>query len=184
MARGRGGEAIVDDPLVGPMLVDQFKLKVAEVRGLVVKHASDLSGARRNSGNRAVARLALIAALKDRNAQVRLCAAGALGEIGPESKEAIPALSQALKDKDPKVRDQAAKALTKFGAEGKDAVPALAAALSDPNAAVRIEAAYALAAVGPEANSAIPALNKMLKEKDGGVRGAAKYALRKIQARE
>ncbi len=41
---------------------------------------------------------ALIAALKDKDRQVRWYAASALGRIGPAAKEAVPALEAAARD--------------------------------------------------------------------------------------
>lgn len=52
----------------------------------------------------------LIQALGDKDKWVRLAAARALGEIGPEAKEAVPALIQALKWKE-NIRRKAAWAL-------------------------------------------------------------------------
>jgi HEAT repeat protein len=54
---------------------------------------------------------ALIPLLKDQESSVRLSAAGALGQIGPEASAAAPALKTTLKDSDPYVRAQAATAL-------------------------------------------------------------------------
>ncbi len=53
----------------------------------------------------------LVKNLKDKRADVRSNAAGALGQIGPEAKAAVPALSEALKDDEARVRSSAADAL-------------------------------------------------------------------------
>lgn len=58
----------------------------------------------------------LTAALKDRDKLVRAAAAEALGKIGQEAREAIPALLDVIKkDEVPSVRDTAAEALRKIG---------------------------------------------------------------------
>jgi HEAT repeat protein len=49
----------------------------------------------------AAAVAALLENLKDDNQQVRSTAARSLGEIGPEAKDAVPALIAALKEQDP-----------------------------------------------------------------------------------
>src|SRR5215813_1203778 len=82
--------------------------------------------------------------LKDQDVTVRLAAARALGNIGPEAKEAVPDLIAALKDQDALVRGYAAGALGNIGPGAKEAVPDLRAALKDQDSFVRGSAAYAL----------------------------------------
>lgn len=56
----------------------------------------------------------LIKALKNRDEWVRLQAAEALGDIGPDAREAVPALREALEDNDWAVRRDASAALKKI----------------------------------------------------------------------
>ena len=72
-----------------------------------------------------------VAETQDKDAVVRLSAALALGEIGPEAKTAVPALTELLKDKDSNVQWAAARALGKIGPEAKMATPALTELLKD-----------------------------------------------------
>ena len=72
---------------------------------------------------------ALIAALRDPDAPVRLQAARALSRIGPEAAPAVPALTAALSDHDVLVRRNAARALGQIGPAAKHAVPELIRAL-------------------------------------------------------
>ncbi len=74
--------------------------------------------------------------------------------IGPEAKDAVPALIAALKDPDEKVRERAAESLDRIGPAAKDAVPALIAALKDSNEDVRNKAAGALRRIDPTAKEA------------------------------
>ena len=53
-------------------------------------------------------------ALSDKSPDVRIHAAEALGEIGPDAKEMVPVLIEALKDKDENVSEAAAEALKKI----------------------------------------------------------------------
>jgi HEAT repeat protein len=64
-------------------------------------------------------------------------AAAALGNIGGNAKEAVPALAAALKDQDSFVRCFAAEALGRIRENAKEAVPELAAALKDQDSFVR-----------------------------------------------
>jgi HEAT repeat protein len=88
---------------------------------------------------------------------VREHAAEALGDIGPEAKEAVPPLIEVLKDKEPRVRRDAARSLGQIGPAAKVAAPQLAALLKDEDANVREAAARALRqlAVEPEAKNGL-----------------------------
>jgi HEAT repeat protein len=77
--------------------------------------------------------IALIARLKDENAEVRAAAARSLGKL--EDARAVPGLIGALKDVEPKVRSAAAEALGQF--KDSRAIDALSAALNDTNTEVK-----------------------------------------------
>lgn len=63
--------------------------------------------------------------LQDKDTSFRLEALKALGEIGPDGHEAIPALIQALEDSQDEIRVGAVRALGQMGPKAKSAVPAL-----------------------------------------------------------
>lgn len=65
----------------------------------------------------------LAKALKDRDQNVRIYAAAALGRIG--SSSGVQALAEALKDREPAVQLAAVQALERIGSKAKKAVPAL-----------------------------------------------------------
>ena len=78
-------------------------------------------------------------------------AAMALGEIGPEAREALPALIGALDDKDHVVRWATAGALSRFGTDAEPAIARLQELeQKDPNRAVREAAGATLRALGRE----------------------------------
>jgi HEAT repeat protein len=56
---------------------------------------------------------ALVAALDDKESDVKILAAHVLGQIGPAARDAAEALTKAAKDSDKGVSDTAAKALEK-----------------------------------------------------------------------
>jgi HEAT repeat protein len=61
----------------------------------------------------------MIALLKDDTWEMRRGAAWILGMVGPEAKDAVPALTEALKDPNPVVRQKAQESLRKIqGEEG------------------------------------------------------------------
>lgn len=122
----------------------------------------------------------LIKALGDSGRWVRISAAVALGQIGPEAKEAVPSLIKALDDSDPGMRYRAAEALGKIGSEAKEAVPALLKALGDNEPEVCMVANSAIAKIVPEVKEAAPALIKALGDSDIRVRHGAINALGKI----
>lgn len=71
----------------------------------------------------------LIAALHSQDVQVRLLAAGALAEIGPDAKAAIPVLKKGLAGKDPNVRASTAVAIAKLGGDPNSFLPIIIQAL-------------------------------------------------------
>ena len=87
-------------------------------------------------------------------------AASALGRIGPEAKEAVPALIIALNDQSEGVRSSAASALGRIRPEAKESVPALIIALNDQSEWVRHSAASALGEMGTEAKRGCPSAHR------------------------
>jgi HEAT repeat protein len=72
-----------------------------------------------------------IAKLDDPDPGVRLAAAYALGEMGPDAKPAVARLIRALKEAEPALREFSAAALGRIGPDAKAAVPALIAAMEE-----------------------------------------------------
>jgi hypothetical protein len=98
-------------------------------------------------------------ALSSPDEEVRHKAIFALGIIGPDRPEVVPALAGiVVDDADAESRHQAALALMKIGPAARTAVPELAQALADDEPAVRMCAALALGRLGAEARPAVPAL--------------------------
>jgi HEAT repeat protein len=100
---------------------------------------------------------ALISILQGPDQTKRREAAQELGELGPEAKDAIPALRKALRDKDLFVRRFSAQALGKIGkGEGdKDTISSLFLATGDEKEEVQKAAVEALAQMGPGATDAL-----------------------------
>ncbi|MHB1037987.1 MAG: HEAT repeat domain-containing protein [Pirellulales bacterium] len=74
----------------------------------------------------------LVAALGDRDEDVRAEAARALARMGPTAKAAVPALIAALGDEHETVRRNAARALGQIGPAAEPAIPALIKAMKEP----------------------------------------------------
>ena len=119
----------------------------------------------------------MIEALRDPDAQVRVGAARALGQVGPGAVEALVPLGQALRDADARVRFDAAVALGRIGPAAADGVPGLRRALSDPAGEVRVGAAMGLGGIGPAAREAMPALVQALREGNAVLRMSAASAI-------
>jgi HEAT repeat protein len=119
----------------------------------------------------------LIKKLEDKDSDVRMSAAEALGSIG--SKKAIETLINVLTtDKDSKVRESAAFALGGIGSE--KAVESLINVLStDKDSDVRSSTAFALGGIGSEKTieSLIDALST---DKESDIRWSATFALGRI----
>ncbi len=123
----------------------------------------------------------LVKALAGGDPHIRAAAARALGWIGPDAKEAAPALIETLgKNPAVPVRVAAAAALVGIAPESAAAHKALAGALADDHYGVRIGAAEALGQCGPAAATTITALEKAFEDKRVEVRRAAALALGRI----
>src|SRR5262249_31493472 len=119
----------------------------------------------------------LIAALKVPDSRVQDEAARALGYMGAEAREAVPALAEMLKAPRFEHLLQASIALLRIG---RDAVPALICALKDQDGHVRDSAVWILGRIGPEAEEALPALAEALGDRHWFVSHHAEQAIRWI----
>jgi HEAT repeat protein len=98
-------------------------------------------------------------ALRDPDVEVRHHALTALGAMGADASDAVPALAVVLlEDPDRENRSRAALALSKMAPASRSAVPALAVALRDEEPFVRMNAATALFQLRTGAHEAVPAL--------------------------
>jgi HEAT repeat protein len=117
-----------------------------------------------------------------KNKDLQLYAVRVLAKIGPDAKEAAPALAEALKDADGEYRREIQFVLGGLGADSAPAVPELIKSLASDDDHVRNSAIYALGKIGPAAKAAAPELRKMLSGGDDFVRFAATWALVRIDA--
>lgn len=146
---------------------------------------------------------ALIETLSDKNKNIRINSAWALGKVASTINEngqllselfdkkystitdykskyldPIPSLSAALGDRVNKVRINVARTLGEFGTSAEAAVPALVKLLKDRNSEVRRSAADALGKIDTSADISIPPLIEVLRtDKNPEVRRYAAYAL-------
>ena len=89
----------------------------------------------------------LVAALQDRESNVRGWSAQAIGDIGADAKSAVPDLITLLSNPDEGSRNSACIALRGIGPAAKPALPALNKSLSDPSKDVRQFAALAIKSI-------------------------------------
>jgi hypothetical protein len=112
---------------------------------------------------------------------VRFAAISALGYIGPDAHDAVPALIPLLRDALPLVRSGTAETLGEIHAAPDLTIPALIHALDDGKPAVQGKAIESLMEFGPAAQAAIPKLSELLKDDAVSVRAKAAEALKKIE---
>ena len=123
---------------------------------------------------------AIIPMLQDNN----VWAAYALGEIGPEAEDAVPALIKSLTQGGVGgIRGFSASALRKIGPAAVPAIPALIESLKDEHYSTRMHAADALGILSTGEKDVIDALTTTLKDENEKVRKEAAWALKQIQER-
>lgn len=134
-------------------------------------------------GAKAAAALpALVAALADRDAEMRQQAAVTLGQMGPSVSAALPELLKATRDKDKSVRSDAIHALGKMGKAAVPVIPDLIRILKDEEVPeVKLAAIQELGEFGPDAKLALEALTIASRDGRPSIREAAAEALKKIQ---
>jgi HEAT repeat protein/beta-lactamase regulating signal transducer with metallopeptidase domain len=118
---------------------------------------------------------ALIARLKDEDAEVRRAAAHSLGRL--KDSRAVPGLMGALGDSEPRVRAAAAEALGEF--EDARAVAPLAALLNDPSTEVKHSALEALSHFEDGVPSEV--VIRLLGDADAEVRHSAAHLAGKLR---
>lgn len=101
-----------------------------------------------------------------------------LAELGPEAKEAVPALVKELNDAHPESRRESILALAAMGPNASEAVGALTKALDDPM--VRGAAAYALGRIGEAAKPAESKLQALSAEDNPLLKTVTIWALARI----
>jgi len=109
-----------------------------------------------------------------------------LYRLGPDAKEAVPALVTALEtagdDADSnEFRYLAQFTLGRIGPASAPAVPLLLKSLASEDEEVRVTAIFALAKIGPAAKEAVPALMQKVKEGEGREKLISVWALMKIE---
>lgn len=110
------------------------------------KSAQDRAFAARRLGDLKAAEAvpALTAALKDKSAEVRWSAAGALLDLGEAARPAMPALQEALLDSDSTTVWNAAATLHNLGVVTTDLMPAYRRLLQDRDCDMQVSAATAI----------------------------------------
>ena len=106
--------------------------------------------------------------------------AGAVGQLGPLAKQALPQLVQALKSKDEAVRGPAARALGQLRSDPEKIIPVLMSCLADPQEGVPEGAVAGLGCFGELAHDALPKLRELAKVPDKDLQAEVSMALKKI----
>jgi HEAT repeat protein len=123
---------------------------------------------------------AVVRALDDSNAAVRLVAVAALGRVGLGTAP-FDVVVNASTDANPDVRAAAIETLVTLHASRDILLTVAERAVSDPDTGVRTQAIYALAATG--ALDAVPTLERAANDSDREVRRSAREALVSVRSR-
>jgi HEAT repeat protein len=176
------------------------KVCAADALGLMHEHATNaisalIQGLRdhdfrfRAACTRALGRIggedvtpALVQALRDRVAEIRIEGAYALLKLHRETETGWKALTEELNNHWGGPRAEAALKLAELGSEASNAVAPLRKLLEDRLDGVRAAAAQALGRIGSSAAVAIPDLRKACRDPEPNVSKAATLALQRIES--
>jgi HEAT repeat protein len=101
--------------------------------------------------------------------------------MGPEAKDAVPALIDTFRSaQDAELKREIQFALGAIGPEASEAVPLLVESLQSDNAEIRYSACYALGQIGPQAKAAAPVLRDLARSDDRFMRLGSVWALLRI----
>jgi len=124
--------------------------------------------------------LSLTQILKSDDANLREFVCTALGDIGPEAKAAIPALTSALKDGSRSVVLTAHYALAKNTSDPQKHIAVLCEALKHSDSNIRILSVWCLEKMGSEAKAAVPNLVVLLSDQNANIRKSALRTLKEV----
>jgi HEAT repeat protein len=162
-------------PRAVPYLLKALEDPDPQVRGraALTLHESD---AARHLLHSEISRV--VRSLGDDDWQVRMWAAGLLGQLGQDGRDAVPALTLATNDKEPYVRQFAAYALWRITQRPELAAPVTIQGLASEDSNLWVNATILLGA--RMGGSALPFLIEALSHGDARVRRGAAAALRRF----
>jgi len=124
---------------------------------------------------------AWIAMLESHDPAARTAAVQALRQIGPQARQAIPALIQTIRETRNRDRKLLLACNGALLAMGQEIVPSMIALLRDDDWEMRRGSAWILGRLGPDAREAVPALTRAIQDPHPAVRRKAAESLKKIQ---
>lgn len=157
--------------IVGEALVEALQHADAQLQANIIDAVAAL-------GAKAVPRI-VERGLK--NEALRHTAVLALAEIGPDAKEAVPALVELLGSDDEELKRDAQYALGEIGPASKQAVPELVKSLESENDELVTSACFALGKIGPDAAEAVSAIKEHCADAAGVHQLVGIWALLQIE---
>jgi hypothetical protein len=123
----------------------------------------------------------LVAALDNFDIQVRTVAEGAIGDIGPKAKVAVPALLRSVQRRGsiPYSPINGMWALGRIGPDANSAIPLLESIVRAKQGRERVYAAQALLRIGGDREMALAALQASLRDQNSEARWEADRALQR-----
>lgn len=165
----------IDDLDPEPSQVLPGLIKAFEIQDGMI--ATNVADALVDMGKDAVP--AVAAELK--NPKLRRAAVVVLGRIGPDAKDAVPALVEALRgETDKDARREIFMSLSNIGPAQASIVPELLKDLKSDDIQLKAGATYALGAMGSAAAEALPEIRKNLAARDEKLRLLSVWALVRI----